>query len=148
MENPDLTATTWTPHVPPNWKLRARIWISVLFLVTAGADYLLLVFSFNPFNPAPLLIGLAILSALGSKLLLICMWRRLSWSRYALATLLLFSIAGFMVVLFFVAGGNLPRPQGLLKKPIAGIALQALALVPLARSRSIRKQLHPMTGRD
>lgn len=147
MDNPNPT-TTWTPLVPPNWKLRARLWIGVLFLLLAGADYMLLRFSYDPFNPIPLLTGLAILSALGSKVMLIGMWRRLPWARYALATLLVLSIAGFSMVLFYIAGGNLPRPQGLLKKPVLGIALQALALVPLARSRSIRRQMHPMTGRD
>ncbi len=147
MNDPNPT-TTWTPLVPPNWKLRARLWIGVLFLLLAGADYLLLRFSYDPFNPIPLLTGLAILSALGTKMMLIGMWRRLPWARYALATLLVLSIAGFSMVLFYIAGGNMPRSQGLLKKPVLGIALQALALVPLARSRSIRRQMHPMTGRD
>ena len=147
MENPNVT-TTWTPHVPPNWKLRARLWICVLFLVLGAADYLLLVFCYNPFNPEPRLTALAILSALGSKLLLIGLWRRLSWARYALVTLLALSITGFSIAMFFIVGGSLPRPAGMLKKPLAGMALQALALVPLARSRSIRKQLHPMTGRN
>ena len=141
-------STTWHPHVAPNWKLRARLWIGVLFFLTAGADYMLLRFSYDPFNPVPLLTGLAILGALGSKVMLIGMWLRQPWARYALGTLLVMSIAGFSMMLFYIAGGNLPRPQGLLKKPVVGIALQALALLPLARSRSIRKQLHPMTGRD
>ena len=145
MDNP---TTTWQPHVPPNWKLRARLWIGVLFLLLVGADYMLLRFSYDPFNPMPLLTGLAILSALGSKVMLIAMWLRKPWARYGLGTLLVLSIAGFSVVLFFILGGNLPRPQGLLKKAAVGMALQAVALVPLARSRSIRKQLHPMTGRD
>ena len=154
MQDP-IPTTTWTPHVPPNWKLRARIWICVLFLLLLGADYLLLRFTYDPGNPmvsmtgmAPLLNALAVLAALGSKLLLICLWRRLPWARYALGTLLSLSIAGFSMMLIVIVGTNLPRPQGLLKKPIVAMALQALALVPLARSRSIRRQMHPMTGRD
>ena len=134
----------------PNWKLRARIWIAVIFLVLCGADYLLLIFSMNPFISyrMPALFGLAVLGAIFSKVLLIGMWRRLSWARYVLGTLLAASIMGFGIAMFAIAGGNLERPAGLLKKPLAGMALQALALVPLARSRSIRRQLHQMTGRD
>ena len=147
MDEPNQTVT-WMPMVPPNWKLRARLWIAVIFLMLGGADYLLLVFSFNPFNPVPLLIGLAILGALGSKLLLVCLWRRLAWARYALATLLIVSIMAFGFAVIDIVGNHSPRSEGLLKKTLAGIALQALALVPLARSRSIRKQMHPMTGRD
>ena len=146
--NDPIPTTTWQPHVPPNWKLRARLWIGALLVLLASADYLLLRFSYDPFNPLPLLSGLAVLGALGSKVLLVAMWLRKPWARYALGTLLVLSITGFSIVLFYITGGNLPRPQGLLKKPVVGIALQALALVPLARSRSIRKQLHPMTGRD
>ena len=157
MQDP-TTTTTWTPHSPPNWKLRARVWICVLFLLLSGADYLLLRFTFtendrdNPMlsmtGMAPLLSALAVLGALGSKLLLVCLWRRLSWARYALGTLLALSIAGFAMALIFIASSNLPRSPGLLKKPLVAMALQSMALVPLARSRSIRRQMHPMTGRD
>ena len=154
MQDPTPT-TTWTPHVPPNWNLRARIWICVLLLLLLGADYQMLRFIYDPGNPmismtamAPLLNALAVLAALGSKVLLICLWRRLTWARYALGTLLAVSIAGFSMMLIVIVGTNLPRPQGLLKKPIIAMALQALVLVPLARSRSIRRQMHPMTGRD
>ena len=154
MQDPTPT-TTWTPHVPPNWKLRARLWICFLFLLCSGADYLLLRFTIDPGNPmqsmtgtAPLIAALAVLSALGSKVLLICLWRRVSWARYALGVLLVMSIAGFAMTMFVIVGTNLPRPAGLLKKPLVAMALQTVALVPLARSRSIRKQMHPMTGRD
>ena len=149
------TTTTWSSHVPPNWKLRARLWICVLFLLLSGADYLLLRFIYDPDNPmqsmtgmAPLVSALAVLAALGSKVLLVCLWCRLSWARYALGTLLALSIAGFSMTMIVIVGSNFPRPAGLVKKPVVAIALQALALVPLARSRSIRRQMHPMTGRD
>ena len=135
---------------PPNWKLRARIWICVIFVVLCGADYLLLTFSHNPFisDRQPLLMGLAVLGALFSKVLLIGVWRRMAWARYVLVTLLGVSILGFALAMFAIASGNVARPAGLLKKPLVGMALQALALLPLGYSRSIRRQLHPMTGRD
>lgn len=136
------------PHVPPNWKLRARLWVCVIFLLLCAADYALLRFSYDPFNPVPLITGLAILNALGTKLMLIGIWRRMAWARYALGTMLLLSISGFSIILFVMIGGDVPRPKGLTRKPMAGIALQALALIPLAKSRSIRRQMHPMTGRD
>ena len=149
------TTTTWSPHVPPNWKVRARLWICAIFLLLSGADYLLLRFCYDPGNPllamtgtAPLLTALAVLSALGSKVLLICLWRRLGWARYALGALLALSIAGFSLAMFFIFGGNLPRPSGMMKKPVLAMALQAMALVPLSYSRSIRRQMNPMTGRD
>jgi hypothetical protein len=134
--------------VSPKWKLRARIWICVIFLLLSGADYLLLKFTYDPFNPFPLLSGLAVLSALSTKMMLIGMWRRMSWARYSLGTLLCVSILAFAIALVVIVSGGIPRPQGLTKKPLAGIGLQVLALIPLAKSRSIRRQMHPMTGRD
>ena len=135
----------------PNWKLRARIWIGVIFLVLCGADYLLLNSSRNRFisDRLPLLTGLAVLGAVFTKVLLIGMWRRMAWARYALGTVLFISLMGFAVGMFFIVGeGTVVREPGVLKKLMAGMALQALALVPLARSRSIRRQMHQMTGRD
>ncbi len=144
------------PPTSPNWKLRARIWVLVLFIVTAGADYLYIsaakdlpeAFSFNEFNPLPILGGVVVMSALCSKLLLIGMWRRMSWTRYTLGTVLVISIIANSVMLFFIVGGKLPRQPGMVKKQLAGIALQVLALVPLAKSRSIRRQMHPMTNSE
>lgn len=139
------------PTTHPNWKLRARIWICVIFLVLCGADYLLLTFSFNRSISDRLqpLMGLAVLGAIFTKVLLIGMWRRMGWARYALGTVLFLSIMGFAVGMFVIFGeGTVVREPGVVKKLVAGMALQALALVPLARSRSIRRQMHPMTGRD
>ena len=135
-----------SPAASPNWKLRARIWILILLLLTGGADYLLLKFSYAEFNPFPPLAGVAILSALCSKLLLIGMWRRISWTRYALGAMIVISIMAFSVAMFFIIGGNVPRPPGLTRPALAGMALQGLALLPLAKSRSIRRQMHPLTS--
>lgn len=135
-------------YASPKWKIRARIWIVVVFVMLCAADYLLLTFTYDPFNPLPMLSGVAILSALCTKVLLIGMWRRLAWARYTLITALFASLMAFAIVMFIMVGGKAPRPAGLLKKPIAAMALQALALIPLGTSRSIRRQLHPMTGRD
>ncbi len=135
-------------YAPPNWKLRARIWIIVVFLTLCAADYLLLTFTYNEFNPIPLMSGVAIMSALCSKALLIGMWRRLAWARYTLIGLLFASLMAFAILMFKMVGSKAPRPSGLLKKPIAAMALQMMALVPLGKSRSIRRQMHPMTGRN
>ena len=132
---------------PPNWKLRSRIWICLLFLLTSGAEYLLLNFSRFEFNPFPPLMGVAILTAMCSKLLLIGMWRRISWTRYALGAILLLSIVAFSGAMFYIIGGNVPRTDGMAKPALAGIALQVLALIPLGWSESIRRQLHPLTNR-
>ncbi len=130
----------------PNWKLRARIWIFILFLLTGGADYLLLKFSYFDFNPFPPLAGVVILTGLCSKLLLIGMWRRISWTRYALGAILVVSIVAFSGTMFYVIGGNLDRSAGMTKPALQGMALQVLALIPLAKSRSIRRQMHPLTN--
>lgn len=132
---------------PPNWKLRSRIWICLLFLLTSGAEGLLLKFSYFEFNPFPPLAGVVILTALCSKLLLIGMWRRISWTRYALGAILLVSIMAFSGAMFYIIGGNVPRPSGMTKPALAGMALQALALIPLAWSEAIRRQMHPLTSR-
>jgi hypothetical protein len=135
-------------YLPPNWKVRARIWIAIIFVVLCVSDYCLLRFTYDPFNPVPLLSGVAILTALFSKALLIGMWRRRAWSRTALITLLSLCLLLFSMGMFVTFGSKIPRSQGMWKKPAAGMALQAFALVPLGCSRSIRRQMHPMTGRD
>ena len=119
-----------------------------MFLMLCAADYALWVFSSNPFNPWSPLIGVVVLSALGTKALLIGMWFRKAWARYALGSLLVLSLAAFSVTMFFMIGGKMPRSAGLLRWPLAGMCLQVMAFVPLAHSRSIRRQMHPMTGRD
>lgn len=131
----------------PNWKLRSRIWLCVIFLLTSGAEYLLLKFSYFEFNPFPPLAGVAILTALCSKLLLIGMWRRITWTRSALGTVLVLSIMAFSGAMFYVIGGNVPRPAGMTKPALAGIGLQVLALIPLGCSQAIRRQMHPLTSR-
>lgn len=135
-------------YVSPKWKIRARIWIAVVFVTLCAADYLLLTFTYNPFNPIPMMSAVAIMSALCTKALLIGMWRRLAWARYTLIGMLFASLMAFSIVMFIMVGSKAPRPSGLLKKPIAAMALQIMALVPLGKSRSIRRQMHPMTGRD
>jgi hypothetical protein len=119
----------------------------MLFLLTSGAEYLLLKFSRFEFNPFPPLMGVVILTAMCSKLLLIGMWRRISWTRYALGAILLVSIMAFSGAMFYIIGGNVPRPNGMTKPALAGMALQALALIPLAWSEAIRRQMHPLTSR-
>lgn len=136
------------PIAHPNWKLRARIWIGVLFLLLVGADYLLVMFSRNEFNPAPPLLGVAVMSALGTKLLLVGMWRRLSWTRYTLGVILVVSIIAFSGAMFFIIGGGMTRPPGMVRLALGGMGLQVLALIPLAKSRSIRRQMHPLTSGD
>ena len=91
--------------------------------------------------------GVVILTAMCSKLLLIGMWRRISWTRYALGAILLLSIVAFSGAMFYIIGGNVPRTDGMAKPALAGIALQVLALIPLGWSESIRRQLHPLTNR-
>ncbi|MCE9611594.1 MAG: hypothetical protein K8R23_15460 [Chthoniobacter sp.] len=135
-----------TPIAPPNWKLRARIWIFIMFLLLGGADYLLVKFSLNEFNPAPPLLGVAVMSGLCTKLLLVGMWRRMSWTRYTLGVILVVSITAFSAAMFFVIGGKMTRPDGMVRPGLAGIGLQALVLIPLAKSRSIRRQMHPLTS--
>ena len=120
----------------------------MLFLLTSGAEYLLLKFSYFEFNPFPPLAGVVILTALCSKLLLIGMWRRITWTRYALGAILVLSIMAFSGAMFYIIGGNVPRPSGMTKWALAGIAVQVLALIPLGWSRSIRRQLHPLTSRS
>jgi hypothetical protein len=135
-------------YLPPNWKVRARIWIAIIFVVLCVADYCLWRFAIDDFNPIPMLRGLVILGALCSKALLIGMWRRQAWSRYGLISLLFISLLAFTMAMFATFGTKIPRTQGMWKKPALGMALQACALVPLGYSRSIRRQMHPMTGRD
>jgi len=135
-----------TPIAHPNWKLRARIWICIMFLLLGGADYLLVRFSMNEFNPAPALLGVAVMGGLGTKLLLIGMWRRMSWTRYTLGLILVLSIMAFSGAMFYIIGGTMTRPDGMVRPGLAGIGLQALVLIPLAKSRSIRRQMHPLTN--
>lgn len=117
-----------------------------MFLLLGGADYLLVRFSMNEFNPAPALLGVAVMGGLGTKLLLIGMWRRMSWTRYTLGLILVLSIMAFSGAMFYIIGGTMTRPDGMVRPGLAGIGLQALVLIPLAKSRSIRRQMHPLTN--
>lgn len=115
-----------------------------------GADYLLLNFSRNSFISyrLPQMTGVAVLGAIFTKVLLIGMWRRMGWARYALGTVIFITLMGFGVGMFFVIGGGVEREPGVLKSLVGGMALQSLVLIPLARSRSIRRQMHPMTNTE
>ena len=134
-----------SPISTPNWKLRLRLWVGVLFLILGGADFFLIRFSFEKFNPAPMLIGLTVLTGLGTKLLLVGLWRRKSWSRSALSLILVMSIMAFSVLLFYVIGEKLPREPGMLRGVYMGMALQAVALWILGQAKSIRRVTHPLT---
>jgi hypothetical protein len=137
-------------YLPPNWKVRARIWIGIIFVVLCVADYCLWRFANDQTIPESInmLRAVVLLVALSSKAMLIGMWRRQSWARYALIGLLFTSLLILFMAGFATFGTKIPRTKGMWKKLAAGIVLQAGALVPLGYSRSIRRQMHPMTGRD
>ena len=118
-------------------KIVARLWLLLIFLFLRGADVLLIWFAFHPFNPWPSLRGLSIGSAIGTTALFVGLWRRSSWTRYVLVSVII--ITGIVFALPYlifldnpVAGDEEPK-----KAVLAGVVVYFLCAVPLIRSRRI-----------
>jgi hypothetical protein len=127
-------------------KRAAKIWLVVIFMLLRLADVGLVFFAWHPVNPWPLLCGLVIGSMLWTSILIVFVWNRRSWARYALATVMLLVIASFSLALLTLTSNWVP--QDLPPTCVAGaaIGLYTLCLVPLGRSAAIHRLATPLGG--
>src|SRR5437016_833885 len=127
-------------------RIRAYLWLVFIFFTLAGANYFFFRFSFHQMNPLPMTRGLTFGSAIWSAVLLVAMLFHRAWARYILVTWLVMAMVAFAMSTLMMNGQSiapLPEPT---KAAVAGLALYALALVPLGISRSLRRYLGPRTA--
>jgi hypothetical protein len=114
----------------------ARVFLVIVFACQRLADAAVIWFTFLPENTVGLLRGVAVGSCLWTAVLLIGVWRKLRWARYALTTL----NWGFMTLFGFWAlhvWDDMRQPNPSLAL-IAGVVLYGVANTLLLRSRRLR----------
>jgi len=126
------------------YKLQARIWLVVVFLLLTVAHYCFYRFSADPRNPYPLTRGATFGCVLWSNVLLVAIWLRHGWARYLLIVLICMAIGGFGVTMLLI-GRDFMEPASI-RMVISGLAFYAVALVSLWISRSLSHYLAPRTA--
>ena len=129
-----------------HYRVRARLWLMFIFLVLGGAHFLFFRFTFHELNPFHLTRGLFFGSSLWSLALLIGVALRHGWARYVLIAWLVVAMMVFGLMVLMMNSRSvaaLPEPTN---AALIGLALCALALVPLGVSRSLRRYLAPRTA--
>jgi hypothetical protein len=132
--------------MPTRYKIRACLWFVFIFFTLSGGHYLLFRFAFHPLNPFPVTRGLAFGSALWSTVLLVAMVLHKDWARYVLIVWLVVVILAFSLAMLMMNTRSVESLPGPTKTVLAGLALYALAMVPLSVSRSVRRYLAPRTA--
>jgi hypothetical protein len=132
-----------TPHSHSHRRRIARIYLVGIFLLLAGAQTLLFRFVFRSKDVWQDLLGLVMGDALASTLLLVGVWRRISWARYVLIGLNWLMLVVFALLAAIV--GSDPRFG--LQHTVVIFALPLLFLIAantwLIRSRRIRHLVTP-----
>jgi hypothetical protein len=126
--------------------MRPWLWLFTIFCLLGLAHFLFFLFSFHELNPYPITRGLTFASALWSTVLLLVMLLRQGWARYVLMAWLVLAIVAFGLAILMMNSQSvrpLPEPT---KAAVAGLSLYALALIPLAALRSLRRFLEPRTA--
>jgi hypothetical protein len=131
---------------PKSHKLKARLWLCFIFCAITGAHYLFYRFSMNHLNPYPLTKGLTFGLILWTAALTLAMWLRLGWARYVTAALLVSGILAYGLTVLMMRSQSLePLPEAT-HAALGGLVLYAVALIPLGKSRSLRRFLAPKTA--
>jgi hypothetical protein len=128
----------------PNYKLQARIWLFVVFLLLTAAHVCFYYFSVDPRNPYPLTRGGTFGCVLWSTVLVVAIWLRRGWARYLLVALICAAIGGFGVTML-LTGKEVIEPASM-RMVASGLALYAIALMPLWMSRALTYYLGPRTA--
>jgi hypothetical protein len=128
-------------------KIRARVWLFVIFLLLNGAHYFFYRFSIDESNVVPITQGLTFACVLWTTFLLGGMLFRQSWTRYVLVTMMCLALIFYCWAALYMASQSInPLPDHLTKSVIIGLALYMVALIPLGASRSLRGYLAPRTA--
>ena len=122
------------------------MWLAVVLVLISGAHVLFYQFSVSPLNTIPVSFGLTLGLLLWTTVLMVAMWVRRAWSRYAMIAFLVLGMAAYGLIYLKVRGES-PEPlPGLLRLAVGGMVLYGLALVPLGFVRSIHRYLMPRTA--
>jgi hypothetical protein len=129
-------------------KIRARIGLAVSLLLVTVGHYFFWRFSFDRTNTYPISQALTVGSIIWTTVLFGAMWLRYGWSRYVTITMICFAIIGFCSLALIVRSESIDPLAGLMKLVVIGVVFDALALIPLSASESIRIYLGPRTAGD
>jgi len=127
-------------------KLRARIWLCLVFLVLTAAHYFYFRFSINPLNTFAVTRGMTFGCVLWTTVLLGAMFLRYAWARYVLISLLCLAILSFGLIALILTHQSVDPLPGPVREVVCGLGLYVLALIPLGASRSVRYLLAPRTA--
>jgi len=129
-------------------KIRARIWLCVILLLTTGAHYYFYRFSVDRLNTYPIAQGITFGCVLWTTVVWGAMWLRYNWARYLMVALLCLAIISFSWIALLIRGESMnPLPE-LTRLVVYGLMLYAVALIPLGASHALRSYLAPRTAGD
>jgi hypothetical protein len=90
--------------------------------------------------------GLTFACVLWTSVLLLAVWRRHSWARYFLIVFLCLAILTFGLTALVLVKDTIEPLSAAVRMVVGGLALYALALVPLGISRSLARYVGPRTA--
>ena len=117
--------------------------LTLLFVLLGIADLEFAKFSFWHGNPLPIVRGIVIGGALTSAFLILWIWTRHMWARYALIVLNWGMIAAFSMPGLIILDKRAPGQVPSLLHLTAGLLLYILGNIILIRSRNIRRLATP-----
>ena len=129
-------------------KIRARIWLCVIFLLLTGAHYYFYRFSVDRLNTYPIAQGLTFGCVLWTTVIWGAMWLRHTWARYVMVTLICLGIVAYSWIALLVRGESMNSLPELTRLVVYGLMLYTTTLVPLGASRALRSYLAPRTAGD
>jgi hypothetical protein len=125
---------------------QARLLIFVAFILVRLGDPLLLLYSFQPLNPTPLLRGLVIGGIVSTTACFAVVWRRQIWARYLLIALLWLLMALFSVPAILAMGNNEMALLSPYWMTLLAVLFYGIANTLLIRSRRIRQFVAPQSS--
>ena len=129
-------------------KLKARLWLTLIFLILSGAHYCFYRYSIDPLNSVAVMRGVTFGCVLWTSVLLGVVWFRQAWARYLLIALVCLAIIGFGVSALVLGNESSQPLPNLMHLVIGGLILYAVALVPLGISRSLQRYVAPREAGD
>jgi hypothetical protein len=126
------------PHDRSHRTRHARLFLVLVFVLQRLGDVAVILFTFLPVNSVSLLRGVAIGSLVWTSALLVGVWRRLRWARYALTTFTWGYIVVFTFCVLQAWNEVEPVPTNPYLLLIVGVTLYSAANLILIRSRRVR----------
>ena len=127
-------------------RIRPYLWILFITCVVAGGEYYFYRFSFDVDNSFHISRAVTFASGVWSLVLIIGLILHRGWARYMMIFGIIFAIALFALITMLMNQESvafLSRPT---KAASKGMALFAVALIPLWASRSLQRHCGPLTA--